>query len=256
MDSTAFWDGRARKLGHTGWADFATYCYDQCLRLKAIDKVLKDQKRHFRCALDFGCGTGDFSRLLARCSDFVIAVDIAEEVIRIARTRKMSSAITFTRFSSDVFENTFDVILSVTVLQHIVDEKEWKMIIDSMVNSLEEEGLLILLETFGSMTEPQEETVLRPLNVFLERVGSKGMTLLFQSNFHHPEIVPTKAFRWFRRAFPIRLLNRVYEQGSTAAGLVLSIISFGISAFDDGLMAKESPTKVLVLKKTKKRGES
>ena len=61
----SFWTERLHARGHTGWADRFIYAYDQLERLGIVSLALaRPEFRGVRTAIDFGCGTGDFSRLL------------------------------------------------------------------------------------------------------------------------------------------------------------------------------------------------
>jgi ubiquinone/menaquinone biosynthesis C-methylase UbiE len=78
-----------------------------------------------RCgrALEIGCGTGSFTRLLAGRAEKVLAVDLSPQMIRLARERsKLYPNIDFVR--SDVMacefgDNQFDCIVTLTTLHHL-----------------------------------------------------------------------------------------------------------------------------------------
>ncbi len=59
-----FWNERLVKFGHTGWADPVIYAYDQQERLALIGAAITKLSIKRGSALDFGCGAGDFSKLL------------------------------------------------------------------------------------------------------------------------------------------------------------------------------------------------
>jgi ubiquinone/menaquinone biosynthesis C-methylase UbiE len=51
------------------------------------DFLLKQLPPHCTYALEIGCGTGAFSRLLARHADRVLALDLSPQMIRVAKER-------------------------------------------------------------------------------------------------------------------------------------------------------------------------
>src|SRR5256885_14358567 len=74
-------------------------------------------------ALDVGCGTGQFARLLASRAEHVLALDLSPQMIRLARERSMGFAsIDFE--AADALSLTFspeqfDYIVSIAALHHM-----------------------------------------------------------------------------------------------------------------------------------------
>src|SRR5690242_11690456 len=126
MADAKYWDDRARRYGHTGWADPVVYAFDQAARLAAVERVLASATVRRGLALDFGSGSGDFARLLAKHFAKVLAFDISPVVTTRAQ-RKYGSIgnIEFCHAESvknlALEDGSLDLILSVTVLGHILD---------------------------------------------------------------------------------------------------------------------------------------
>lgn len=99
-------------------------------------------------ALEIGCGTGSFTRLLARRSDWVLALDLSPQMIRVAKERsRQCSNIEYQ--IADVLEmefprEQFDCIASIATLHHMPVEK----ILPKMQDALKPGGTLILLDLF------------------------------------------------------------------------------------------------------------
>ena len=74
-NTSTFWSGRLICHGHTGWSDPVVYAYDQLERLEIIKSVVSKNKFKNGVALDFGCGTGDFSKLLLKMGFSVCGYD-------------------------------------------------------------------------------------------------------------------------------------------------------------------------------------
>ena len=78
-----------------------------------------------RCeyALDLGCGTGSFSRLLAEHSERVLALDLSPQMIRIARECARAHANVEFRVADattwDFPTERFDCIVSIATLHHL-----------------------------------------------------------------------------------------------------------------------------------------
>src|SRR5215212_4342024 len=85
--------------------------------------LLKHVPRDCANALEIGCGTGAFARLLARRSRRVVGLDLSAEMIRIARSR--SSGFDNVEFqladamTSEFPPAQFDFICSIATLHHL-----------------------------------------------------------------------------------------------------------------------------------------
>ena len=99
-------------------------------------------------ALEIGCGTGAFARLLAQRSQNVLALDLSPEMIRIARTCS-------TEFPKIVFEladirdrvlplESFNCIATIATLHHL----PFREILLKMKAALKPGGVLLVLDLF------------------------------------------------------------------------------------------------------------
>lgn len=101
-------------------------------------------------ALEVGCGTGVFTRLLAKQSNHVTATDLSGEMIRIARNR--STGYPNIDYSvGDVLEmdlpaDQFDCIVMIATLHHLPTEP----VLEKMKQALTPEGVLILHDLLSS----------------------------------------------------------------------------------------------------------
>jgi ubiquinone/menaquinone biosynthesis C-methylase UbiE len=101
-----------------------------------------------REALEVGCGTGSFSRLLAKSSERVLALDLSPNMIRVAQERSAQfSNIDFR--VADFLElelpaETFDCIATIATLHHL----PMKETLARMKNALKPDGVLLVLDLF------------------------------------------------------------------------------------------------------------
>src|SRR6185503_5587188 len=102
--------------------------------------------------LDVGCGVGRWSRLLASRGAAVTGVDLSDEMIAEAERRAARAGVSRScRFlvqdaaALDV-GGTFDLVLAVTVLQHILDPAALSEAVERMADHLAPGGRAVLLE--------------------------------------------------------------------------------------------------------------
>lgn len=103
------------------------------LRLGLLLQVLGDPSSTAepRRLLDAGCGKGWFSRALARCGYAVDAIDTSPAAIDACRTLGGPASYHMSSLRSWAPAGLYDVVVSVDVLFHILDDDEWRA---SLVN--------------------------------------------------------------------------------------------------------------------------
>jgi 2-polyprenyl-3-methyl-5-hydroxy-6-metoxy-1,4-benzoquinol methylase len=149
-NNATFWNNRFIKYGHTGWNNYYLYYLDQEARksaiLKLLDTDIKDGDKI--SALDFGCGTGDFTKLLSTKYEQAVGIDISNELINRNSIDNKNESIKY--ISNLNFIKTevkqFNLILSITVLGHILDEKELSETLDTLYNLLDKNGKALFIE--------------------------------------------------------------------------------------------------------------
>jgi SAM-dependent methyltransferase len=112
------------------------------------DFLLGQLPAHCEYALDIGCGTGSFSRLLAARSDRVLALDLSSQMIAIARKRsKGYTNIDFQVADAKVWdpsEGQFDCIASIATMHHL----PMGAMLAKMGRALTAEGRLAILDLY------------------------------------------------------------------------------------------------------------
>jgi SAM-dependent methyltransferase len=156
---TAYWEDRARRFAAEG-AGLAAVCsygmpefYNRMIHLTqqlALARWLRVSPG--TRVLDVGCGVGRWSRLLASRGALVTGVDLSPTMIAQANRRARDSGLANRcQFlvqdlaQLDVAAG-FDLVLGVTVLQHILDPCALRAAMQRMADRLAAAGRMILLE--------------------------------------------------------------------------------------------------------------
>jgi SAM-dependent methyltransferase len=190
--ASAYWERRARRFAAHGQGLAAVCSYgmpgfhnrliDWCQRLAL--------RRWLRVApgarvLDAGCGVGRWTCRLATRRAAVTAVDFSPTMLAEARRRVTASgAAQYCRFvCADLAElrldATFDLILGVTVLQHMATPR-MREAIRCLSEHLAPAGRLVLLEAAPLRHSPRCDTAeftARPRREYLELFATSGLRL-------------------------------------------------------------------------------
>jgi 2-polyprenyl-3-methyl-5-hydroxy-6-metoxy-1,4-benzoquinol methylase len=153
-DSTStFWNDWFARQGHTGWSNPAIYRHDQKIRVHAILSALESLNFDFspsRRALDIGCGTGDITAALASRGIQVVGYDISSGIIEQARARfRDQPTVTLecaNLVDAHIEHGPYDLITSVTVLQHQVDDRALREVLTKLSHALKPDGRIVVLE--------------------------------------------------------------------------------------------------------------
>lgn len=196
-----FWNQRAKRFGTTGYADPLLLAFDQPLRVRTVFSLLNEtHASHRGTMLDFGCGTGDFSAAAASCFDSVDAFDISDEVVNIARRRlRERSNVAFV--SRPLARERYDTVLCITVLQHIVDEEDFRQILAELASSLKPGGLLLVLESVGLAGGTEGGYVKSRTEIdWMAAFVQAGLTVVRKDYFYNPLSRPTDEYLQYRRS--------------------------------------------------------
>jgi len=114
------------------------------------NSLLKHLPANCENALEIGCGTGAFARLLAKRCKHVIALDLSSQMIRVARSRstqldnlelQLADAMQW-----DFPQLHFDFVCSIATLHHL-DQRE---LLVKIRDSLKPGGVLVVLDLVQS----------------------------------------------------------------------------------------------------------
>lgn len=149
-----FWDESVARSGHTGYGEAILHRYDQPVRLATVRRIIRklfpDGLRD-RAVLDIGCGTGDFMALsLGQGAVTVDGVDVSPQVLAKATSRFTADARVRLRQGTVIEQvceqGRYDLITSITVLQHHVEDAELIQALGALRDALKPDGRIIVLE--------------------------------------------------------------------------------------------------------------
>jgi ubiquinone/menaquinone biosynthesis C-methylase UbiE len=134
--------------------------------------LLSQIPQRCRHVLEIGCGTGEFSRLLARRAEKVIAIDLSAQMIHLAGARsKLYPNIEFVR--GDVMarqfpDDQFDCVATLTTLHHLPFEPVLKKI----RKALKPGGVFVCLDLYqrSNLIDLFFDGVAYPANLFLRLI--------------------------------------------------------------------------------------
>lgn len=154
-----YWEDRARRFAAEG-DGLAAVCaygmpgfYNRAIHLTqrlALSRWLR--VRPGTRVLDVGCGVGRWSRLLASRGAEVTGIDLSATMIDEARRRAAAAGLSgrcrfLVQDSAQLnIDGQFDLVLGVTVLQHMLDTESVRSALQRMSGHLAPEGRMVLLE--------------------------------------------------------------------------------------------------------------
>ena len=208
MTTTHYWSDRFSVFGHTGWSNPVIYCYDQPERLAMVEAaILKWSSRRGR-ALDFGCGTGDFSRLLLRMGYEVYGYD------PYVQPRLDSNKFTYADSYGAISLKGHDahLALSITTLDHILDETALRQALNVIHRALHGTGVFIFLEyALDSVTDRQRYDLsnnyqsFRTLTEWKAHLDEAGFKIMNVIPAPHPTLNPSAGYLTYLRSPAVRL---------------------------------------------------
>jgi 2-polyprenyl-3-methyl-5-hydroxy-6-metoxy-1,4-benzoquinol methylase len=188
---SVYWEERARRFAAEG-AGLAAVCsygmpefYNRAIHLEqrlALEPWL-DIAPGTR-VLDVGCGVGRWSRRLAARGAEVTGIDLSPTMIAEAQRRAVADGVAGRcRFEVQDLAHLsaggpFDLILGVTVLQHILDTEALRAALSSMKQHLAPRGRMVLLEAAPERDARHCDTTVftaRPRAFYLTQLRECGL---------------------------------------------------------------------------------
>lgn len=151
---------------------------------KAMEDVFLSIKERCVC-LDFGCGIGRLYEFLSSYFSNYIGVDVTEEMIEKARLYHagVGEFYSFNGISLPLDDNSVDVVVSVLVLQHINNQEEYCLIIDSFSRIIKSGGYVVILEQLSDEKKARN---------YIDPFEAKGFTLITQRTIRYGKSISSK----------------------------------------------------------------
>ncbi|MCC5637667.1 class I SAM-dependent methyltransferase [Nostoc sp. CHAB 5844] len=139
--------------------------------------LLKQLPKHCQNILDIGCGTGEFSRLLAQRAEQVVAIDLSPNMIEVGKQRSRHYAnIDFQ--IADILQwkftlEKFDAIASISTVHHLPLEN----LLPNLKAALKPGGRLVILDLLKheNMRDMVSDFVAVPLNWLLQKLKNNHL---------------------------------------------------------------------------------
>ena len=144
-----------QKVARNWLADYADRRAFDFLK-ETVDKIVKLGSS--AKVLDVGCGPGKWTKFYAKRCSLVTSIDVSPEMITLAREHLKYERITNVDFhvmnvtKLALPEDNYDLVNCVTVLQHILDDNEWKAAVRRIVKVTKPQGKILLYESAPNLT--------------------------------------------------------------------------------------------------------
>jgi len=168
LDRQEYWTGRYNKQKHMTVGNSCFSSEEFITSTARIRKVLRDISISYnlfygKSILDFGCGWGRIARMLL---DFgarkVVGVDLVEWAVKTAKAEVPNGDFeVFDGIDLSFKDETFDTVLSWTVLQHVPNTSIW-ITCQEIGRVLAKGGYLVLYENCASDRKDSDYIWFRP----------------------------------------------------------------------------------------------
>jgi len=257
-----FWNSRASSEKTTGYSDYSVAFFDQLMRLKVIERVLDeyialDLKK--ATVLDFGCGKGDFVSYFSDKVAFVVGYDISQEILELARENCANISNVLLTNSLNEIDLEFDVVLSVTVMQHILDDNELSSVLSVLSTKCKQNAVVAALETLecnGFDLPALPHLKVRKLEDLAALFERSDFRIVSVRPFYNPFLIRTPSYIEYRKK--VRLFRYAYRLiGKSGANPAIFNGVFKRRAEDvlskeqniDGLIEGKSFSNIIIIKK-------
>lgn len=225
-----YWEDRALTHGRLagGYLDPWNETYEQPLRWAAFRRIcpIVPGLR----VLDVGCGTGRWSVRMADMGAQVLGADISARMIEMAEPHPRVEYQVAAAHELDCPDRYFDVVVSVTVLQHITDPGELQRALHNLRRMLKDSGRFFVLEYSPLRTLPSQELTYmryRTQKQWIELMAKEGFQLRSSTGIR---FIGRRAYSLWRRLRGARPA----PTSSSASSAVATGVSGGEAAGSSG----------------------
>lgn len=239
MKVEKFWNERVEKYGKlsTGYTERILYEFDNKLRFHVFLKNTIIRKKYK--ILDVGCNFGPWlGQLYKRGYHNLAGCDISSKSLKIAKQifKKNNYNISLQVNPAEKFKfnEKYDLIYCVTVLQHILDDKKFETALGNFSKHLKPNGKVVIIESSPTFKKKQkleykkERTFKRQVQLFesngFKLIDYKGINFLSYYSFHIINLGPISENLKrkiqkiaFRMLFPIEMFlsrHKIFAKGA------------------------------------------
>jgi len=219
-----YWESTADKFAHRGYKAVCTPSsrglfnwYNDFLQRTALKSIANPCKG--ATVLDVGCGVGRWSSRLSKSGAWVIGIDMSRNMVTEARRRLRASKhdaelLVSTAANLPFGDSVFDQVLSVTVLQHIVDEGEVRSSIAELTRVTKTGGKVVLLEwSPAKSTDAQVDSPMafRSIHQWMDLLANTGLRV---EQVRGVDPSPFRRILFWMRGRLVGRSYRAYVEGS------------------------------------------
>lgn len=180
------------------------FTYKKSRILKVLDRIEVKDKR----VLEVGCGTGFNCRYLMKKGAKIIGVDISSKMIELAREAATYEGLNIPFYKIDgshlsFQDGSFDLVFTVTVLQHILDEKMLDELLKSISRVTKKEGEAIIFEDVSVRAQKN--------STYISRTRDDYITLFKSNDFKLASYYCISSPFYRLCVLPSRLANRIFR---------------------------------------------
>ena len=243
-----FWDERFRKYGKssTGYTDEIIHKFDDKIRWYSF--LREGNLKRGEVILDAGCNHGAWSIRLAKMGLKVTGIDLIKEAIEVAKINadKESVIVEFKTIKVEDInftKNKFDKIISITVMQHILEDNLFLVALNKFQSQLKKGGKLILIESAPN------KKIVEKLTYKRERTLKTHITLFNKSGFKLKKVrgINHLSVRWYYIIEHFKISKKIKRQIQYPGLLILNPIDIFFTKFS--CLAKYSNLKLMVFEK-------
>lgn len=225
-----YWEKRAIKFARQedGLAAVCSYgmprFYNRSIELcqqRALHRWLEDISDSD--VLEIGCGVGRWTEMLSRQGNRVCAVDLSPTMVSETSRRLKANTLYAELHTADISEfssgRQFDAAVSVTVLQHIMDDERFDQAFRNIADQMRPGGRFVLLEA-----APSDNDVRCDSPIFRARPFSAYQSVLERNGFRIDTVAGVDPMPFKTWVLPyLRSMPRPLAVATIAAATVLSL---------------------------------
>lgn len=166
--------GELRSGGHIGLSEAANEIFYRIRLGKLLELIgTMNAPAEPMFVLDAGCGKGRFARELAACGLCVEGIDTSDAAIEASRAAG-GARFAVSSIASWRSPALYDVVISVDVLFHILDDKEWADSIRNLASLTRLGGQLIVTDEYRDDPRPAGNYIVhRPADAYARQLGKR-----------------------------------------------------------------------------------